>query len=187
LAATGVVAMRAFDELDSATPGDIDARLVPYLFNVSKTQPRNRVHAIFVAVCHQLYFAAQRQQRNDGRPPLPFISEGRQVWAPVLLTKVRELKTADYFGIPNDTWRSWFATIKGGIPHDVDFFVEFLKKGFAECRAELATLSLDQFDEANDPPAGDIHGRPPIDHFDVIAENLEFLEFLKKHFSVYGK
>jgi hypothetical protein len=131
LALTGDVVLRAFDQqgTTTATANMIDDRLIPYLFKISKKTTRNKIHAIFIALCHQLYFAAQVARVRASRDPLPTLDKKWQVWVPRLLEVMRTIpeSSTEYFGISVAEWRTWFDSIKAPLSQDIDAFVAQLK------------------------------------------------------------
>jgi hypothetical protein len=175
LALTGSIVLRAFEELTPpkqkkrkgkgskapATP-NIDPLLVPHLFRVGSETPHNRLHAVFIALSHQLYFAAQIQEKIQGKPPLPSIDKGWQTWFPVLQERLKAV-TTDPFGIPTAEWRTWFNGIKGTLTLDVDVFLDEMNSPPQQIRTWLSTINYDATEEtgtalgynAKPPPTGE--------------------------------
>jgi hypothetical protein len=197
LALTGSIVLRAFDELTPqkqrkrrgkiskvpATP-NIDPLLVPHLFRVGSKTPHNRLHAVFIALSNQLYFAAQVQEKMQGESPLPSIDEGWQTWFPVLQERLKAV-TKDAFGIPTADWRTWFNGIKGTLTQDVDAFLDEINKPPQQIRTWLSSINYDATEEvgtafgynAKPPPTGE-------QEFNLL-QNLESLDpegFLKSHY-----
>ena len=140
LALTGGVVMQAFRELGSAST--TYERLLPTLFKVGDPKSPNVKNAIFIAVCHQLYFAAQIQRNKNGLPPLPLISEGLGVWFPALQTEVRALKDSPYFGVEAAAWQSWYEGLIDKNPlvsPNIIIYIDNLKRTTAEIRTWLET------------------------------------------------
>jgi len=186
LALTGGVVMQAFRELGSAST--TYERLLPTLFTVRDPKSPNIKNAIFIAVCHQLYFAAQIQRNKKGLPPLPSIHEGLGVWFPALQTEVRALKDSPYFGVEDITWQLWYDDLikKNPLvsPHII-IYIDNLKRTTAEIRAWLETPiaagvgpePIHDIDHLLDEILNEHEDYPPGVRNNL--EKLEIVEFIK--------
>jgi len=176
-----------------AATTQLDPNLLPYLFKVG-TGARNEIHAVFIALCHQLYFAAQVNRKMKNKDPLPSIEKGRQVWFPLLQEEIRASNSTAYFGIPRVPWSKWFDSIRKGWPVQLDALVDLLKKDCSEIRTHLSSLKNIIEDEEGGAleidtetfVEGDVERKTPRNFFNEMATKLQLRPFLENYMGPKG-
>jgi len=186
--------MKAFDEIKptNATTVMIDKTLVPYLFKTSTSPapPCHRVRALFIAVCHQLYFAAQVQRKLNETEPLPSLDKKWKVWFPALQKELRERSDANsaFFGISNKEWRRWFASLDPKVTTDIDAFVDEVKGTPRDILQFLTVLAMAGEEEGtafehnvkHTVREGDQDETKPRNLYQYANEKLQLEEFIRK-------